>query len=226
MNNILSLFHGYIGLLLDDTKLDAVSREGLKKIKEGAREASELIERTNAITRPTSSIQRDVNLADFLRQVAPSFDALHGPKVRVTIECPEELPRVLVDPSRMKLALVELVRNACEAGASKVGIRAAGIEDPAQAELFPGSFPPTHGQWVRIAISGNGTVIPFSDASRIYEPFYSTKKARQSSGLGLAVALGCAQQFGGDLRHSSRKGETTFEIILPARTQQPLSAVA
>ena len=226
MNNILSLFHGYLGLLMDDAKLNAVTREGLKKIREGAREATELIERTNAISRPASGIRCEVNLGDFLRQVAPSFEALHGPEVRIAVECPQDLPRVWVDPSRMKLALIELVRNACEADASTVAIRATSIEDLVQAELFPGSFPPAHGQWVKIEVTGNGCVIPMSDANLIYEPFYSTKKARHCSGLGLAVALACTQQFGGSLQHRSRKGETTFEMVLPARAQQPLSAVA
>ena len=226
MNNILSLFHGYLGLLMEDAKLNAVTREGLRKIRKGAREAAELIERTNAISRPASDLRREVNLAAFLRQVAPSFDALHGPKVQIAIECPEDLPRVPVEPSRMKLALIELVRNACEADASKVTIRATAIEDSVQAELFPGTFPPAHGQWVKIEVTGNGTVIPISDANRIYEPFYSTKKTRRCPGLGLAVALGCAQQSGGNLCHRSNEGETTFEMLLPACAQQPLSAVA
>src|SRR5687767_13070788 len=68
MNNILSLFHGYLGLLMDDRKLDAVTREGLAKIKEGARAATELMERTNALVRPASTTWREINLADLLQQ--------------------------------------------------------------------------------------------------------------------------------------------------------------
>src|SRR6478752_4020024 len=43
MNNILTLFHGYLGLLMDNQKLDKETREGLAKIKEGARAASEIV---------------------------------------------------------------------------------------------------------------------------------------------------------------------------------------
>ena len=38
MNNILTLFHGYLGLLMDNQKLDKETRDGLSKIKDGARE--------------------------------------------------------------------------------------------------------------------------------------------------------------------------------------------
>ena len=58
MNNILTLFHGYLGLLLDNEKLDPVTHEGLAKIKDGARIATELMDRTNALVRPTNPAPR------------------------------------------------------------------------------------------------------------------------------------------------------------------------
>ena len=35
MNNILSLFHGYLGLLMDDKKLNPVMKDGLSRILNG-----------------------------------------------------------------------------------------------------------------------------------------------------------------------------------------------
>lgn len=226
MNNILSLFHGYLGLLMDDRKLDPVSREGLNKIRDGARAASDLMERTSAISRPVSNVRREVNLADFFRQLAPTFKGLRRPKVRIAVECPENLPRVWLDPSRFKFAITELVRNACEAAISTVTIRATETVVTLQTELFPSSFPDTQSASVVITIADDGPGIPFAEANRIYEPFYSTKKASTSTGLGLSVALGCAQQFGGSLSHRSREGSTIFEMVLPACLPDELSAVA
>src|SRR5882672_2832848 len=97
MNNILSLFHGYLGLLMDNQKLDSVTRTGLNRIREGAVVASNLIERMHAITRPASGARREMNPGDFFRQLAPALDALRGPKVQIKVECPENLPRIWVD---------------------------------------------------------------------------------------------------------------------------------
>src|SRR5438093_10738722 len=72
MNNILTLFHGYLGLLMDDRNLDPITRAGLNKIRDGARAATDLMERTHAISRPASSVRREVNLADFFHQLAPT----------------------------------------------------------------------------------------------------------------------------------------------------------
>ena len=51
MNNILTLFQGYLGLLLDNEKLDKPTLEGLAKIQAGARAASDLMDRTHALVR-------------------------------------------------------------------------------------------------------------------------------------------------------------------------------
>ena len=226
MNNILSLFHGYLGLLMDEQKLDPVMKEGLTRIRAGALEATDLMERINAISRPASCTQREMDPADFFRQIAPTLDRLRTPKVQITVECPAGLPPMCVDASRMKLAIVELVRNACEASAAKVVIRVSAECSADQAELFPGSTAARDAEWLKIAVIDDGAGIRTSGAARIYEPFYSTKKTPHATGLGLAVALGCAQQFGGTLQHRSNRGGTTFEMSLPARAQQRLGAVA
>lgn len=226
MNNILSLFHGYLGMLMDDQKLNPVMKEGLTRVSDGAREASDLMERIIAISRPASSLPREMDPADLFRQLAPTLERLRTPTVRVDIECPEGLPSVCVDISRIKLAIVELVRNACDAAHTKVTIRVSAEKGAVQPELFPGTAGTHDGEQVRIEIIDDGSGIRTSDATRMYEPFFSTKKKNHAAGLGLAVALCCAQKFGGTLRHRSGKAGTTFDLTLPARAQRRLKAVA
>lgn len=219
MNNILSLFHGYLGLLMEDAKLDTIAKEGLKKIREGARAATDLMERTNAVSRPACSIEREVKIAALFRQLGPSFAGLHGPEIQLSMECSEDLPPIIADPSRLRLVLTELVRNACEAARAKVAIRVSAVAIGEQAGNAAE-------QALKIEVTDDGNGIRVSDAKRIYQPFFSTKKKPVCAGLGLSVALGCAQQCGGSLSHRSRKGETTFELFLPIHTRQPLGAVA
>ena len=226
MNNILSLFHGYLDLLMDEQKLNPVMKEGLTRIRGGAREATDLMERINAISRPASCTAREMEPADFFRQLAPTLERLRTAKIKIVVECPEGLPSMRVDASRVKLAIIELVRNACEAANKKVLIRVSAEKGGEQPELFPGGSDTRDGDWLKIEVTDDGAGIRTADATRIYEPFFSTKKTAHATGLGLAVALGCAQQFGGTLRHRSTKSGTTFEMTLPARIPQQLSAVA
>jgi signal transduction histidine kinase len=227
MNNILSLFHGYLGLLMDDKKLDPVTREGLAKIKDGASAATDLMERTSALVRPRSAIEREISIADLLRQLRPTFEGASGGRVRIAIECADDLPRVWADSSRIRMALTELVRNACEAAAAVVTIRVSAEEGRVQGELFgTAGGQPEH--WLSIAITDDGPGVPITESERIYEPFYSLKRRHHNAGLGLTVARGCARQLNGKLTHRSRPGETTFELTVPSRVagKGELSAVA
>jgi signal transduction histidine kinase len=221
MNNILTLFHGYLGMLMEDSRLDSVTREGLKRIHDGASEAAVLIARTEAAGGAQSGLRREVDLAAFFRQLAPSFETLRGPEVRIVVECADDLPRVSANPARLKAGLIELVRNACEAAVSTVTIRVTVIETQLEA-----GFPCASEPWIRIAVTDDGHGVPSREAKRIYEPFFSTKKGNLSAGLGLAVAQGAAMHAGGRLRHQSCEGETTFEMLLPGLAAQELGAVA
>ena len=215
MNNILTLFHGYIGLLLDNKKLDKGTLDGLSKIKEGARAASELMDRTHSLVRPPTVVWREVKLHDFIRMLKPSFDAMRGASTQLIIDAPDELPSVWADACRIKTAIVEVVRNALEAtsdgGTVTITLRSA--PEPA------GSPARQTIQWVSLTVTDDGPGIAEENAERIYQPFYSTKKKQNAAGLGLTVAAGFVQQMGGVLRFESEHGKTTFEMLLPSRVE-------
>ena len=215
MNNILTLFHGYLGLLLDNKKLDKTTLDGLARIKEGAKAASELMDRTNSLVRPPSVIWREVNLGDFVRMLRPAFDAIRSPRTEMVIECPDELPAIWVDAARIKTAVLEIVRNALEATANG-GLVKIILSASSNA---PGNHATQPVQWVSLTVTDNGKGIPESAAEKIFQPFYTTKKKQSAAGLGLTVALGFVQQAGGVLRYESIPGHTAFHMTLPSRAE-------
>ena len=216
MNNILTLFHGYLGLLMENQKLDKQTREGLAKIKDGARAASELMDRTHSLVRPPAVVWREIKLHDFIHMLRPSFESLCGSNTKLTIECPDELPAIWGDATRVKSAIFELVRNGIEAttginGHVKIAVTATNKPPgtPAKQTL----------QWISISITDDGPGVPDELKERIFQPFFSTKKKSNATGLGLTVAAGFVQQMGGVLRFDSVPGKTTFQMLLPSRSE-------
>lgn len=214
MNNILTLFHGYVGLMLDNKKIDRATQEGLIKIRDGAKAASDLMDRTHSLVRPSALVWREIDLADFVRLLRPGFESFRGAKTSIEIDAPEGLPHIWGDMTRVKTAIIELVRNACEATASGGKVR---IEVHAEAP------PPTPSpaaqplKWVALTVTNDGPGIPPELNDRIYSPFFSTKKKQNAAGLGLTVALGFIQQLGGQLRHHSNGTGVSFQMLLPSR---------
>jgi two-component system sensor histidine kinase/response regulator len=70
---------------------------------------------------------------------------------------------------------------------------------------------------VRLSISDNGPGIPPEVLPKIFQPYFTTKDARQGTGLGLNIVLRLIKQSGGALHVRTRVGlGTTFSIYLPA----------
>ncbi|MEA3211673.1 MAG: two-component system, cell cycle sensor histidine kinase and response regulator CckA [Chthoniobacter sp.] len=215
MNNILTLFHGYLGLLLEDQKLDKSALNGLARIKAGATEASELMDRTHSLARPSALVWREINLADFVRALKPSFDAGCNRRTKIEVDLPDSVPSVWADATRVKTMIVELVRNALEATSNGGAVRVT-----LRSEVTPaGNQAAQTAQWVSLSVSDTGPGVPEEFAKKIFVPFFTTKKKKNSTGLGLTVVRAFAEQLGGMLRYTSEPGKTDFQILLPARSE-------
>jgi two-component system, NtrC family, sensor kinase len=71
---------------------------------------------------------------------------------------------------------------------------------------------------ILIQIADTGVGIPEKDMSRLFEPFFTTRKGK-GVGLGLSVAYGIIQEHGGSIYVQSKIGEgTTFHVKLPVRS--------
>jgi signal transduction histidine kinase len=119
------------------------------------------------------------------------------------VEVEESIPpdwRIEGSWAELNQAMLNLLVNAAQAGATKVAI----IADPVRN----GS--------IRLRITDNGEGMSGETLPRIFEPFYTTKSVG-NSGLGLSITKKIIEQHGGSIAVESREEEgTTFTITLPA----------
>lgn len=121
--------------------------------------------------------------------------------ISVEKDLPTDMPRVLLDVNLMQQVFMNLLLNAVEA------IEENGVIT-VRSHLIPQS------KRLRIEIGDTGCGIPPEDMSRIFEPFFSTK--RNGTGLGLAVNYGIIQKHRGNIQVSSQPGQgTLFTIEIP-----------
>jgi two-component system NtrC family sensor kinase len=116
----------------------------------------------------------------------------------------EGLPQVRADAGELQQVLVNLLMNAADA------------TDGRPARIVTLGSSTVDGRvllWVRDTGAGIGS----EDLQKIFQPFYTTKKGRDGTGLGLSVSLRIVKDLGGDIRVESRVGEgSTFTVSLPA----------
>ena len=120
----------------------------------------------------------------------------------------QPLPLVTCDISALKQVFLNLIINAAHA------IRESG-QDVATGKIRIHTS--VAGEWVTISVEDNGCGIPDAIASRVYDPFFTTKEVGRGTGQGLAIAHRIvATKHSGRIEFHTQVGVgTRFLIHLP-----------
>jgi len=140
---------------------------------------------------------------------------------------------VLADPIQLHQVIMPLCTNAAYAmrekgGAIEVDLGHAEIK-PEMLPLYPDLKP---GPYVKLSVRDTGTGIAPDIIGKSFDPFYTTKKRGEGTGLGLSVVYGIVKECGGSVTVQSELGKgSTFSIYLPAivrggeLTEEPSSPI-
>ncbi len=140
---------------------------------------------------------------------------LSGSNVKSEYRLPDDLWPVDVDKIQIGQAIYNVVMNAREA------MPQGGILE-VRAENYQNG---QNGNYVKISFSDHGSGIAPKDLSKIFSPYFSTKKggAQKDAGLGLSICHSIVIQHGGDVQAESIPNRgTTIHLYLPAATGKAL----
>ena len=106
-------------------------------------------------------------------------------EIRFELTSAQDVPRLMLDHRQIKRALINLVDNAI-----------AAIEGPGTIQVSVSHSPGT--KTVRVEVSDTGKGITAEEKVRLFEPYFSTKKA--GTGLGLSIVNTIVTDHGGAIR--------------------------
>jgi signal transduction histidine kinase len=69
------------------------------------------------------------------------------------------------------------------------------------------------GKLVRVEFYDNGVGIKREDLNKVFDPFFTTRRERGGTGLGLSVSFGIVRDFGGSITVESEEGKFTRFVI-------------
>jgi two-component system nitrogen regulation sensor histidine kinase GlnL len=116
------------------------------------------------------------------------------------------MPDLHADADRLQQVLLNLARNAREAGASTLTLRTRVEHGLRLGERVLRMA-------LRLDLIDNGAGVPAELRDTLFQPLVSGRA--DGSGLGLALSREIAHEHGGELRYVSRPGETVFSLYLP-----------
>lgn len=195
------------GAVLGGAVVDPARRDLLTVIDEETDRLSGLV--TEAIdmariTRGKLSLRRvwQVPRELLLQAVEERRRALEGRKIGFDAE--ENLPKLLLDPDLVRLALRQLIDNAAKYSPPGSPIEISAVRD---------------GSHIVFGVQDHGPGIPHGERLRIFERFYRsplTRDAVPGAGMGLTIAEEIVRAHGGSIRiESPENGGALFRISLP-----------
>jgi PAS domain S-box-containing protein len=138
--------------------------------------------------------------------------------IAIVTDIDDDLEPIVVDPSQLELALLNVGLNARDAMPEGGSLRLA-----ARNVLLNAEAGGLRGKYVAISISDTGEGMSEEVKARAFEPFFTTKAIGLGSGLGLSQAYGFAKQSGGTVAIDSKLGAgTTVTFYLPTGQAAPV----
>jgi PAS domain S-box-containing protein len=204
-NNMLTVVSAHCGFVMRRGKLSETDKDSMVAIERCVRQASHLTNQLLTFGRKQIIRPTNLDLNDATQETIGMLTKLFGHKVKLEMNLAPDLPLCRIDSTQFSQLLVNLLTNARDAISDVGTIRATTEVGDLDGEPA-----------VLLSISDTGEGIADSALARVFEPFFTSKRAGEGTGLGLSSAFGIAEQAGGRLEVRSEEGVgTTFTLSLP-----------
>lgn len=222
-NNLLTAISGHCDLLL--LRHDAADPDysDLMQISQNANRAASLVGQLLAFSRKQTMKAQVMDLADAMSDLTHLLNRLVGEKISLDLNVAPLSKVIRADRRQFEQVVMNLVVNARDAmpdgGTIRIDVSETRLEAPMMRDRvqLPG------GDYITIRVKDEGVGISADALPKIFEPFYTTKKTGEGTGLGLSTAYGIVKQSGGYIFAESASGKgSSFSLFFPA-TDRPLS---
>ncbi len=217
-NNILSGIIGFTEIVKTGLPEGSRNVEYLAQVLKACDRARDLVKQILAFSRQTKLEVKPLRLELIVKEALKMLRSSLPASIEIRQNIGPDLPVVIADPTQIHQIIMNLCTNAAHAiedenGTIEVSMDQISLDKHSAThagELSPGNY-------VRLKTSDTGGGIPPEIQERIFDPYFTTKKVGEGTGLGLAVAYGIVKDCGGGISIDSKVGEgTTFTILLPA----------
>jgi PAS domain S-box-containing protein len=217
-NNILSAILGYTELAQLKLPPDSEVGNDLAEVFRAVNRAKYLVKQILTFSRQAEHERRPLQIHLIVKEALKLLRASIPTTIEIQTKIDAQCGTVLADPTQIHQVLMNLCTNAYQAMRETGGVLAIELsrveilqEDDkvAALHLAPGSY-------VQLQVSDTGCGMDRALQERIFEPYFTTRKKGEGTGMGLALVHGIVKDHDGHITVYSESGKgSIFHVYLP-----------
>ncbi len=216
-NNILFPILVNTEMTLETLTPESPLRQRMERVFHACERAIDLVKQILTFSRreerELSPVQLTPIIEDTLKFLRASLPATI--EIQKHLDCAADT--VLGDPTQIQQVLINLYTNAAYVLREGGGVIDISLRE-VDGDRTRGALPPDlgSGPYLQLTVTDNGQGMDPATKERILDPYFTTKKPGEGTGLGLAVVHGIIKRHGGAISVESELGKgSSFHIFLP-----------
>jgi PAS domain S-box-containing protein len=209
INNPLTPILGFADMLLKRDLPEDV-KDDLQIIRDSARRTADVTRRLLLFARQSKPMRTLCNINEVV-ETTLQLRAYHlkTNNIKVITELDLELPQTMADAGQLQQVVLNLIMNAEYAMTQTHGGGNLLIKTEKKDNI------------IRVLVKDDGVGISKENMERLFQPFFTTKKVSEGTGLGLSVCHGIVAEHNGRIYAESKVGKgATFIVELPVVRQE------
>jgi signal transduction histidine kinase len=178
----------------------------IDNMEHGAQRISKIVASMNTLAQPKAvdGSLRKCRLEQVFEQVETLCSGeLKRVGQKLIMDCPADLPELMLDAGSLEQVLINLLMNAAQAADKTDAWIRLSAERP-EADMLV------------IVVQDNGCGMDETIRQKLFDPFFTTKAPGSGTGLGMAICHNLVVSMGGTIQVESVVGQgSTFRITLP-----------
>jgi len=233
-NNILSAIMGYAEMVEERLSPDTPEKAMQGQVMKAALRAKDLVQQILLFSRQTEVAMQPTHMNMVIKEAIKLLRSSIPTTIEIKHKIQDKAGVILADATQLHQIVMNLCTNAYHSMRETGGILSVSLsereiskEDSIYSDL---SLAP--GNYMVLDVSDTGHGMDQNTIDKIFNPYFTTKKQGEGTGLGLAVVHGIVRACGGEIRVYSEIGQgTSFHVYFPkiedkAQSEQSRNRVA
>lgn len=221
-NNILTATMGYAELVRSQLPPGGDLFNQQTQIIRASIRAKELVDQILTFSRQTEQEKQSIFFAPIVKEAIKLLSASIPKNIEIRSFIDADEATIFGDPTQIHQVIMNLCTNAYHAMREKGGVMTISLScKPLKTIDVKNLTALPENQYCVLTISDTGTGMDESTIARVFEPYFSTKKKGEGTGLGLSVVHGIIQDHHGMIDIQSELGKgTTVTAAFPVLAMQ------